>query len=80
MFFDRDNDGIIWPWDTYAGFRDLGFNILFCLFAVFVINLTASYATRWSHSVLPDPFFRIYVDSIHKAKVRLDTQATGNRS
>lgn len=70
MFWDRDNDGVIWPWDTYVGFRELGFNILFSLFAIFIINLNLSYPTRLAHSYLPDPFFRVYVDSIHKAKVR----------
>jgi peroxygenase len=24
-FWDRDNDGIIWPLDTFRGFRDLGY-------------------------------------------------------
>lgn len=69
MFWDRDSDGVIWPWDTYVGFRDLGFNILFSFAAVLIINLNFSYPTRLAHSYLPDPFFRVYVDSIHKAKV-----------
>ncbi|KAL2109604.1 hypothetical protein VUR80DRAFT_2278 [Thermomyces stellatus] len=68
MFWDRDNDGVIWPWDTYVGFRELGFNLVFSLLAVLVINLNFSYPTRLAHSYLPDPFFRVYVDSIHKAK------------
>lgn len=73
LFWDRDNDGVIWPWNTYTGFRDLGFNILFSLFAVLVINLNFSYPTRLAHSYLPDPFFGVYVSSIHKAKVWLGT-------
>ena len=43
--------------------------MLFSLLAVLIINLNFSYPTRLAHSYLPDPFFRIYVDSIHKAKV-----------
>lgn len=61
---------MIYPWDTYNGFRDLGFNIVFSLVAVLVINLNFAYPTRLGHSVIPDPWFRVYVSSIHKAKVR----------
>jgi len=68
LFWDRDGDGVIWPYDTYIGFRELGFNILFSLVAVMIININFSYPTRLAHSYLPDPFFRVYVDSIHKAK------------
>ncbi|RAK95824.1 caleosin family protein [Aspergillus ibericus CBS 121593] len=68
LFWDRDSDGQIYPWDTYKGFRDLGFNVLFSLLAVLIINLNFSYPTRLAHSYLPDPWFRVYVDGIHKAK------------
>ena len=60
---------MIYPWDTYNGFRDLGFNIIFSLLAVLVVNLSFAYPTRLGHSFIPDPWFRVYVDSIHKAKV-----------
>ncbi|OCL08545.1 Caleosin-domain-containing protein [Glonium stellatum] len=68
LFWDRDADGIITPLDTYIGFRELGFNIIFSFLAVLVINLNFSYPTRLAHSWTPDPLFRVYVDSIHKAK------------
>lgn len=68
LFWDRDRDGQIYPWDTYTGFRDLGFNILFSILAVLIINLNFSYPTRLAHSFIPDPRFRVYVDSIYKAK------------
>lgn len=45
IFWDRDNDGVIWPTDTFIGFRDLGFNLLFCLIAALVINGSFSYPT-----------------------------------
>lgn len=70
LFWDRDADGQIYPWDTYIGFRELGFNILFSFVAVLIININFSYPTRLAHSYMPDPWFRVYVDSIHKAKVR----------
>ena len=69
LFWDRDRDGQIYPWDTYIGFRELGFNILFSFLAVLIINLNFSYPTRLAHSFLPDPWFRVYVDAVHKAKV-----------
>ncbi|KAF9082968.1 hypothetical protein BGX27_004333 [Mortierella sp. AM989] len=65
-FFDRDHDGVIWPMDTYIGFRSLGFNILLSLLAIFVIHLNFSYPT--SPSWIPDPFFRIRISGIHKDK------------
>ncbi|EYE95639.1 caleosin family protein [Aspergillus ruber CBS 135680] len=68
LFWDRDADGQIYPWDTYIGFRELGFNILFSFVAVLIININFSYPTRLAHSYIPDPWFRVYVDSIHKAK------------
>jgi len=74
LFWDRDADGQIYPWDTYIGFRELGFNIAFSFLALLVINLGFSYPTRLAHSYMPDPFFRVYVDSIHKAKHGSDSE------
>ncbi|RAQ52827.1 calcium binding protein Caleosin [Aspergillus flavus] len=68
LFWDRDGDGMIFPWDTYIGFRELGFNILFSFLAVLIININFSYPTRLAYSWLPDPWFRVYVRSVHKAK------------
>ncbi|WEW58569.1 hypothetical protein PRK78_004037 [Emydomyces testavorans] len=68
LFWDRNGDGQIAPWDTYVGFRELGFNIVFSLLAAIIINGGFSYPTRLAYSWLPDPLFRIYVGSIHKAK------------
>lgn len=62
---------MIFPWDTYIGFRELGFNILFSILAVLIININFSYPTRLAYSWLPDPWFRVYVRSVHKAKVGL---------
>lgn len=70
MFWDRDMDGHIWPLDTCRGFRDLGFNILFSLLALLIIHVNVSYPTRLGLSYFPDPFFRVYIRDIHKAKVR----------
>jgi peroxygenase len=74
LFWDRDNDNIIYPQDVYNGFREIGFSIPFALTAL-LIPIFFSYPTRLGHSYLPDPLFRIYVDSIHKAKHGSDTGA-----
>ncbi|KAJ5981496.1 hypothetical protein N7522_013917 [Penicillium canescens] len=68
LFWDRDGDGMIFPWDTYNGFRELGFNIIFSILATFIINVNFSYPTRLAYSWFPDPYFRVYLTSIHKAK------------
>lgn len=74
LFWDPDNDGIISPHDVYNGFRDIGFSIPFSILAL-LIPIFFSYPTRLGHSYLPDPFFRIYIDSIHKAKHGSDSGA-----
>ncbi|KAG0262633.1 hypothetical protein BG011_009940 [Mortierella polycephala] len=66
QFFDKDQDGIIWPLDTYLSFHALGFNFFLSLFATFVIHCGLSYPT--CPSWVPDPFFRIWVCRIHKDK------------
>lgn len=71
LFWDRDGDGQIYPWDTYVGFRELGFNMIFSLLAMVIINAGFSYPTRLAYSLIPDPWFRVYVGSIHKAKVSM---------
>ncbi|KAL8836146.1 MAG: hypothetical protein Q9170_003039 [Blastenia crenularia] len=63
---------IITPNEIYNGFRALGFSILFSLGGL-LIPLFFSYPTTLGHSWLPDPLFRIYASSIHKAKHGSDT-------
>ncbi|KAH7166541.1 Caleosin related protein-domain-containing protein [Dactylonectria macrodidyma] len=72
QFWDRDEDGIIYPMDVYNGFRELGFNVLFSIGSL-LIPIFFSYPTRLGHSWLPDPLLRIYVKDIHKAKHGSDT-------
>ncbi|CAN8104562.1 unnamed protein product [Discula destructiva] len=67
-FWDRDNDGVIYPVHTFAGFRELGFNVVFSILAMLIIHGGFSYPTRLAYSWIPDPLFRVYLGSIHKAK------------
>ncbi|KAL8724944.1 MAG: hypothetical protein Q9181_006604 [Wetmoreana brouardii] len=71
-FWDTNNDSIITPYEIYNGFRALGFSIIFSLGGL-LIPIFFSYPTTLGHSWLPDPLFRIYTDSIHKAKHGSDT-------
>jgi peroxygenase len=71
-FFDRDNDGVLWPWDTYIGFRRLGFGRIISLLAVPFIHGSFSYPS--SPSILPDPFFRIWLKNVHRCKHGSDSE------
>jgi len=75
-FFDSDLDGIIWPLDTYRGFHALGFNMFLSVIAVFIIHANFSYPTGTSY--LPDPFFRIHTERVHKDKHGSDSGSYDN--
>jgi peroxygenase len=66
-----EKTGILWPHDTFIGFRRLGFNLLLSFVALVIIHANFSYPTLsgW----LPDPFFRIYLRNVHKDKHGSDT-------
>jgi len=65
-FFDPDRDGVIWPLDVFMGFRKLGYHLIWCVLATYLISGFLSYAT--CPSWIPDPFFRVHVNRIHKDK------------
>ncbi|KAH9858578.1 Caleosin-domain-containing protein [Lenzites betulinus] len=75
-FFDADGDGIIWPLDTFRAFRALGFGLFLSALSMLIIHLNFSYPT--CPSILPDPFFRLFVENIHKAKHGSDTGTYDN--
>ncbi|CAN4090474.1 unnamed protein product [Withania somnifera] len=71
MFFDVDKNGIIYPWETYQGFRKIGSGIFLSIFASFFINFGLSKKTRpgkW-----PSLLFPIEVKNIKFGKHGSDT-------
>ncbi|KAL7260259.1 hypothetical protein ACSBR1_006017 [Camellia fascicularis] len=65
-FFDRNKDGVIYPWETFQGFRAIGCGIFLSTFASFFINAGLSHKTR--PGKFPSLLFPIEVKNIHKAK------------
>lgn len=75
-FFDRNKDGIIYPWETFAGFRAIGYGWIISFLAVLFINGTMSYGTQ--PSWIPSPIFSIHIRNIHKAVHGSDTGVYDN--
>jgi len=71
-FFDRNKKGYITPIDTWIGFRALGYNIIMCLIAVFMIHGTMAYASQ--DSWIPDIFFRVFIKNIRRCKHGSDSE------
>ncbi|CAN6550070.1 unnamed protein product [Malus baccata var. baccata] len=65
-FFDRNHDGIVYPWETFQGFRAIGCGILLSTASAFLINAALSQKTR--QGKFPSLLFPIEVKNIHKAK------------
>ncbi|KAL9324909.1 hypothetical protein ACSQ67_005554 [Phaseolus vulgaris] len=65
-FFDRNHDGIIYPWETFQGFRAIGCGYLISSVAALFINASLSRKTR--PGKFPSLLFPIEVKNIQKAK------------
>ncbi|KAF5179637.1 Peroxygenase [Thalictrum thalictroides] len=65
-FFDRNNDGIIYPWETFQGFRAIGCGIALSTASAIFINLGLSSKTR--PGKFPSLLFPIEIKNITRAK------------
>ncbi|KMT03499.1 hypothetical protein BVRB_8g191790 isoform A [Beta vulgaris subsp. vulgaris] len=65
-FFDRNHDGIVYPWETFKGFRAIGSGLLLSTVAAFVINMGLSHKTRPGR--FPSLLFPIEIKNIAKVK------------
>ena len=75
-YWDEDHDGIIWPQDTYIGCRRWGWSPPLAGFTAYIIHFALSYPTI--PGLLPDPFFRIYLDHLYKDKHGSDSMTYDN--
>ncbi|XP_021599960.1 probable peroxygenase 4 [Manihot esculenta] len=71
FFFDRNQDGVVYPWETFQGFRAIGCNLLVSAAGAFLINVAFSQKTR--PGKLPSLLFPIEVQNIHLSKHGSDT-------
>nr|CAB3467698.1 unnamed protein product [Digitaria exilis] len=71
-FFDRDKDGVIYPSETYQGFRAIGCGV--ALSAVAAVFINGGLGPKTIPNEKPPAFkLPIYVKNIHKGKHRSDS-------
>lgn len=70
-FFDRNKDGIIYPWETYEGFRAIGVDISKSTILGFLTNMALTRETR--PGKYPSLLMPIEVKNIARAKHGSDT-------
>ncbi|KAF3432133.1 hypothetical protein FNV43_RR26872 [Rhamnella rubrinervis] len=66
QFFDRNDDGVVYPWETFQGFRAIGCGLALSTGAAFFINMGLSSKTRPGKCF--SLLFPIETKNIHKAK------------
>ncbi|PON70315.1 Caleosin-related [Parasponia andersonii] len=72
-FFDLNHDGLIYPWETFQGFRKIGSGIALSTIATLFINITLSGKTR--PGKCPNLLFPIEIKNIQRGKHGSDSGA-----
>ncbi|XP_027362460.1 probable peroxygenase 4 [Abrus precatorius] len=70
-FFDMNKDGVIYPWETFQGLREIGSGMLLSSGLALFINLALSQTTR--PGKFPSLLFPIEIKNIQLAKHGSDT-------
>ncbi|RDX72562.1 putative peroxygenase 4, partial [Mucuna pruriens] len=70
-FFDKNQDGVIYPWETFQGLREIGSGILSSIGLCLFINLALSQSTR--PGKFPSLLFPIEIKNIQLGKHGSDT-------
>ncbi|GAA5978589.1 hypothetical protein JCM11641_002780 [Rhodosporidiobolus odoratus] len=70
-FWDKDQDGVIYPFDIFKGFHELGYSFPICIAAVFII--CPLFCLFTFENVWQLVFGAISVRNIHRAKHGSDT-------
>ncbi|XP_014519205.1 probable peroxygenase 5 isoform X2 [Vigna radiata var. radiata] len=65
-FFDINKDGVIYPWETFQGMREIGSGILLSIGGAIFINVFLSQTTR--PGKFPSLLFPIEVENIQRGK------------
>lgn len=72
-FFDRNGDGIIYPWETFQGLRAIGCGLPVSFFGSILINLLLTFPTQ--QGWLPSPLLPIHIKNIYKGKHGSDSES-----
>ena len=74
-FFDRNHDGVIYPWETWEGFRAVGYNLFLSFWGTFLVHAfmaIPSWDSLWPNT--EKLFLPVYVKNIRFCKHGSDSE------